>query len=52
MEGRLQVFTGSANPSLAGEIAEISGHPAWARLRRHIQRRRDAVRIEDNVRGR
>jgi ribose-phosphate pyrophosphokinase len=51
MESKLQVFTGSANPALAMEIADHLGIPLG---RAYVGSFRDGetrIRIEDNVRG-
>ncbi len=51
MEGSLQVFSGSANPALAGEITEILGIPIGRAFVGTFRDEETRVRIEDNVRG-
>jgi ribose-phosphate pyrophosphokinase len=51
MASRLQIFTGSANPALAGEIADILGIPMGRAFVGIFKDEETRIRIEDNVRG-
>jgi ribose-phosphate pyrophosphokinase len=51
MASRLQVFTGSANPALAGEITDILGIPMGRAFVGIFKDEETRIRIEDNVRG-
>lgn len=51
MHPHLQVFSGSANPELAREIAEALGIPLGHALVGQFKNEETRIRIEDNVRG-
>jgi ribose-phosphate pyrophosphokinase len=51
MESKLQVFSGSANPALAAEIADILGIPLGHAFVGTFRDEETRIRIEDNVRG-
>ena len=51
MESRLQVFTGSANPALATEIADHLSIPLGRAFIGAFKDGESRIRIEDNVRG-
>src|SRR6266851_3721922 len=51
MESKLQVFSGSANPALANEIADILGIPLGNAFVGAFKDEETRIRIEDNVRG-
>lgn len=51
MDSKLQVFSGSANPALAGEIADHLGIPLGRSFVGTFKDEETRIRIEDNVRG-
>src|SRR5947209_4723923 len=51
MHPNLQVFSGSANPSLAQEIADALGIPLGHAMVGQFKNEETRIRIEDNVRG-
>ncbi|SRR5579883_1019553 len=51
MHPNLQVFSGSANPALAVEIAEALGIPMGHALVSQFKNGETRIRVEDNVRG-
>jgi ribose-phosphate pyrophosphokinase len=51
MQSRLQVFSGSANPALAAEIADHIGIPLGHAIVGTFKDEETRIRIEDNVRG-
>ncbi len=51
MDSKLQVFSGSANPALATEIADILGIPLGNAFVGTFKDEETRIRIEDNVRG-
>ncbi|MGE5620267.1 MAG: ribose-phosphate diphosphokinase [Sphingomonadaceae bacterium] len=51
MEARLQIFSGSSNPRLAGEIVECLGVPAGRATVGAFDDGETRIRLEENVRG-
>src|SRR5258708_4657684 len=51
MDSKLQVFSGSANPALAEEIADHLGIPVGRAFVGTFKDEETRIRIEDNVRG-
>jgi ribose-phosphate pyrophosphokinase len=51
MDGRLQVFSGNANPALAGEIMRFLGAPLGRATIGHFKNGETRVKLDENVRG-